>query len=332
MSTKPVGESRADERPWRRGAFINGVKDRAATWKPQVVPRSLRMFPFTAPNTPTSVEPLAVEDELGMNFNTEWAREPGARIARRAIQNALLIPGLRALTTPEILGLDRIQHLSGPLIFAANHHSHLDTGVVLSALPRKIREKTIIAAASDYFFDKRLKAILSALTINAVPIERKKVSRRSTDQIKALLLDGWSIVIFPEGGRSPDGLGQEFKAGAMFLAQRSGCVVVPVHIDGTNVVLPKGATFPKRHTCTVTFGHPIAADSSADPRALSEQLERAVNALAEESRTDWWTARRNAATDATPSLRGNESASSWRRQWSKSSTKATAEKPKRTWP
>ncbi len=332
MSSRRVGESRADDRPWRRGPLITAVKDRATTLRPQLVPRSMRMFPFTAPSTPSSVEPHSPDDELGINFDTEWAREPGARLARAAIQDSLLIPGLKAFTKPTIHGVDRFEHLDPPIIFTANHHSHLDTGLVLSALPRKFRSKTIIAAGADYFFDKRSKAFFSALTINAVPIERKKVSRRSTDHIRKLLGEGWNLVIFPEGGRSPDGLGQEFKAGATYLALKEGCPLVPLHIDGTDKVLPKGSSFPKPHPCTITFGNPILASDGEDARDLALRLEMAVDALADESRSDWWTARRNAATGASPSLRGNEAAASWRRHWARTANDKAKDAPKRRWP
>ncbi len=338
MSVKPVGESRADDRPWRRGPLVHAVKDRASALRPgALVPRKWRMFPFTSPTVPTSVQPLPPEHELGVDFATEWARKPAARAARSAIQQGVLFPVLRTLTTPKVHGLDRIEHLKGPLIFAANHHSHLDTGMMLAALPNRFRRKTVVAAAGDYFFDKRTKGILSALTLNAVPIERQKVSRRSTDRIGELLGEGWNLVIFPEGGRSPDGLGQEFKAGSTFLAVKRQCPIVPVHIDGTNIVLPKGASLPKRRSCTVTFGHPIQPSADDDPRRLAEQLEGAVAALAEEARTDWWSARRRAADGATASLRGEVGAASWRRQWAKGTsppktTRRTRSSSKSEWP
>ncbi len=332
MSARRVGEGRADDRPWRRGPLITAVKDRAGSLRPQLVPRSMRMFPFTAPSTPNTVEPYIAENELGINFDTEWAREPGARLARAALQDSLLIPGLKALTKPTIRGIDRFEHLTGPIIFTANHHSHLDTGLVLSSLPRRYRSKTIIAAAADYFFDKRPKAYFSALTINAVPIERTKVSRRSTDQLRTLLGEGWNLIIFPEGGRSPDGLGQEFKAGATYLALKQGCPIVPLHIDGTETVLPKGKSFPKAHACTITFGNPIIAAPGEDARDLAIRLEQGVDALADESRSDWWTARRNAARGTSPSLRGDESAASWRRHWARTASEKPKDAPKRRWP
>ena len=55
--------------------------------------------------------------------------------------------------------------------------------------------------------------------MGAIPIERTKVTRRSAHQAAALLDDGWSMLIFPEGGRSPDGWGQPFRGGAASLAR-----------------------------------------------------------------------------------------------------------------
>ena len=77
--------------------------------------------------------------------------------------------------------LDRLADLDGPAIFAANHHSHVDTPLLLSSLPEPWRHKVFIVAAADYFFTNRLAGGASALALNAIPIERTKVTRRSAD-------------------------------------------------------------------------------------------------------------------------------------------------------
>ena len=62
-------------------------------------------------------------------------------------------PAVAALGAPERAGLDRLAGLSdGPVIFAANHHSHLDTPLMLTSLPEPWRHKVFVAAAADYFF------------------------------------------------------------------------------------------------------------------------------------------------------------------------------------
>ena len=88
--------------------------------------------------------------------------------------------------------------------------------------PEPWRHKVFVGAAADYFFTNPVSSAASALALNAIPIEREGVSRRSVGQAEALLADGWSLVLFPEGGRSPDGWGQPHKPGAAWLAQRIG--------------------------------------------------------------------------------------------------------------
>lgn len=301
-----------------------------------MIPRAMRAFPFTAPTTPKGAVVPDEESTLGIDYDSDWARKPFVNSARRVIQESLLRVGIEAMTSPTVNGLDRLGGLDGPVVFAANHHSHVDTALLLLTIPRRFRERAVVAAGADYFFDKRSKAILSALTINAVPIERLKVSRRSSDQLLALLADDWNLLIFPEGGRSPDGWGQDFKPGAAFLASRSGCPIVPVHIDGTDQVLPKGASRPKRNACTVTFGNPIRPGADEDVRSLGDRLGRAVAELADECQSDWWSARRNAASARTPELTGPEGVSGWRRQWQRTQRRAVRDVDKerggRAWP
>ena len=84
------------------------------------------------------------------------------------------------------------------------------------------RHHTIVAAASDFFFDRTWKSILWSFSLAAIPIERSKVNRRSADTAAELIEEGWNLVIFPEGGRSPDGWTQPFRGGAAYLARRTG--------------------------------------------------------------------------------------------------------------
>ncbi|HEX4244882.1 MAG TPA: lysophospholipid acyltransferase family protein, partial [Acidimicrobiales bacterium] len=198
---------------------------------------------------------------------------------------------------------------------AANHASHVDTPLLLTCLPLRFRHRTVVAAAADYFFDRRWKADLWAFSLAAIPIERAKVNRRSAELASELLADEWNLVIFPEGGRSPDGWGQTFRGGAAYLAARTGRPVVPVHLDGTRHILPKGRAGLRRTPTTVLFGSPLSPDEGEDARRFGARIEAAVAALADEGATDWWTARKQAAAGTTPALQGPDVAA-WRRSWS----------------
>ncbi|MFN2608783.1 MAG: lysophospholipid acyltransferase family protein [Acidimicrobiales bacterium] len=234
----------------------------------------------------------------------------------------VLRPLVGLLASPRVEGADRLDGLEAPVIFAANHQSHLDTPLVLTSLPSRFRHHTVVAAAADYFFTSRARGAVSALAIGAVPIERLKVNRRSSDIAADLLGEGWSLVVFPEGGRSPDGWGQDFRGGAAYLSVRCGRPVVPVYVDGTRRVLRKGKTLPtpvgspfaKGSGVRLTFGRPLRPDAGEDSRRFALRVEAAVAEVGDETATDWWTARRRAAAGATPPLTGPESAP-WRRSW-----------------
>ena len=256
-----------------------------------------------------------MERRTGADFETAWARRYPARLARALLLDQVVRPAVRLVIGPQVRGVDRVSGLEGPVIFVANHHSHLDTPVLVSSLPERWRHRVVVAAAADYFFDTRLKGTVSALVLGALPVERARVDRRSLEEALTLLADGWSLVIFPEGGRSPDGWGQPFRGGAAFLGLRTGLPVVPVHIEGTGRVLPKGARRPARADVHITFGSALRARDGESAHRFSDRIEAAVAALGDERSTDWWTARQRAAADTTPALTGPDRVGTWRRSW-----------------
>lgn len=292
-------------------------------------------FPLRAATTPGGVEPLPPEKRTGADYDTDWARRPLARATRRVLTDGMVRPLATALADPEVVGTDRLEPLDGPVIFTANHHSHLDTPLLIGALPARFRHKVFAAAAADYFFGNRVTGAASALVLNAIPMERNKVGRRSADESAALIDDGWSMIIFPEGGRSPDGWGQPFKGGAAYLAVRCGVPVVPVHIHGTDRLFPKGSSRPKPGSTRVSFGPPLVAGDDEDSRHFGPRIETAVAALADETTSDWYSARRRLHRGETPSLTGPD-ASSWRRTWElgprKPLHRGRRPKQERSWP
>jgi 1-acyl-sn-glycerol-3-phosphate acyltransferase len=273
-----------------------------------------RRFPWIKPTWPGGVPLPAPERRTGVDFDTSWARRYPSRIARAVVLDNVTRPLMRVVAAPAVDGLDRIEHLDGPLIFAANHASHVDTPLLLTTLPSRFRHRTVVAAGADYFFDKRWKGTMWAFLINAIPIERLRVNRRSADLAASLISEGWSLIIFPEGGRSPDGWGQPHRAGAAYLSVRCGVPVVPVHLEGTRRILQKGKGRIRPASTHVTFGAPLVATEGEDPRELALRVERAVSVLADEQTSGWWAARLRAAAGHTPDPTGPAGAA-WRRTW-----------------
>lgn len=335
---------RREDAPWKpsslaRISALGNVAERMLT--PIVRPLSRRGFPFLRPTVPSGVAVPPKESTLGADYDTTWARRAPARFVRGLLVRGPIRATIRIIASPRILGVDRLSDLSRleeapALIFTPNHHSHLDTAVMAVAVPEPWRSKLVVAAAADYFFDTKWKATLASLSLNAIPIDREITGRKSSDMIKELIEDGWSLVIYPEGGRSPDGWGQDFKGGAAYLSARTGAPVVPVFIDGTGALFGKGMSRPRIGTTKVVFGNPLSPIEGENTRRFSHRIESAVTALGDESLTDYWTARRRAASGANPSLTGPEY-TGWRRQWALSEKRSLGStglrrRQKRRWP
>ncbi len=303
-------------------------------------------FPVTKPTWPASIPRPAPTRRVGLDYDTAWARRYPARLARAVLTDFVATPLTNLMAPAMVTGAEPLGRLQGPVIFAANHNSHFDTAVLLAAIPAHLRHKMVVAAASDYFFDSTAKATVMSLVLGAIPIERTKVSRRSAQTALDLLNEGWSVIIYPEGGRSPDGWMHEFKGGAAYLSVRSGAPVVPVFLEGTGRILPKSptekgrapggsgsessqASVLRRHPVSVTFGRPMRPAEDDDARRFGPKIEEVVTQLGREVATDYYSARRSADPIHTHGPQG----AAWRRAWARPPVITVDERlPRDSWP
>ena len=215
-------------------------------------------------------------------LDVPWARSAPARFVRERFMQFVLNPVMDYYAARHATGREKLQALKGPVILVANHASHMDTPVILSALPRKLRKRTAVAAAADYFYRNKLTASIVSLIFNTVPIERRKDgnSRKSTSHLDALLQDGWNLLLFPEGTRSRGGSPGRVRRGAAVLAAAHELAIIPIRVTGTADAMPPGRMwpkrlhgklFPRRHRITVSFGEPIPPNS--DTAALIERVQ-----------------------------------------------------------
>jgi 1-acyl-sn-glycerol-3-phosphate acyltransferase len=302
-------------------------------------------FPYRRPTVPTGVTVPPEPATLGADYDTAWARRAPARAARRVLTDGPLRLVVHALASPDVRAVDRLADLreSAPrdgdppaCIFTPNHHSHLDTPLTITSIPEPWRHHLVVGAAADYFFGSHTTSAASALVLNAFPVARNTAGRQSADLARELIEDGWSLVLFPEGGRSPDGWGQPFKGGAAYLSIRTGAPVVPMFIVGAGSILGKGMKRPKPGRTTVTFGSPLRPEAGESTRHFNERIERAVTELGDETLTDWWSARRRAARGDSPPLTGPEH-TGWRRAWALSAQRnrgraGLRHRQRRRWP
>jgi len=209
-----------------------------------------------------------------------WARQEPVRTIRYLIQRGLLLPFTEAMAHPKVEGREWVRDLERPVIFAANHSSHADTSLILHALGDHARERTVVAAAADYWFKRPLLGNIVSLFLNTFPFSRTGGAQAQLHSSSQLLKSGWNLVLFPEGSRSPDGRIQEFKAGVGHLANETGTPVVPMHIRGAYQIMPKGQKLPLPGPVRVRIGKPIAPQADEGSRQFTARVEKAVRALA----------------------------------------------------
>ena len=222
-----------------------------------------------------------------------WNRTWPVQLVRRLSQATWIIPLTRLFAHARVDGLEHLRHIDGPVVFAANHQSHMDAPVILSALPGRLRARVAPAMAKEFFkahffpaehtwrewFTNSLNYYLSAFFFNAFPLPQREAGARQTlKYIGEMTGNGWSILIFPEGMRSPTGQMKPFRGGIGMIGARLDIPVVPVRIDDVDRLMPMGSSFVKPGRVRVAFGAPLRLRGD-DYAALAVQVENAVRAL-----------------------------------------------------
>lgn len=176
--------------------------------------------------------------------------------------------------------------LSGPALIVANHASVLDPPMVGVVAPRPLH----FLAKAELFSIPLFGRLIFA--VNARPVRRDGTDPGALRTALRVLEAGQALLIFPEGTRGEEGTLREGKPGAGMLAVVSGAPVVPVYIEGSGRVLPRGRWVPRWGTIRVSFGPPLSfaggrgSERKEQYREASRQMMAAiarVKAEAEES-------------------------------------------------
>jgi len=201
----------------------------------------------------------------------------------RLVANVWMRVMLRVFNRLEISGRENLPK-TGSFALVANHASHADTAVILSAVPLGRIHRAFPAAASDYFFTSLPRVAFSAVVVNAMPFDRKENPRESLATCRRLLETGENVLIlFPEGTRSLDGTIGPFKPGIGFLTAGTPIPVVPCYLEGAHAVLPKGALIPRPRKLRIRIGQAMSFEgrnsSKEDAHAIADELRAAVEGL-----------------------------------------------------
>lgn len=209
-------------------------------------------------------------------FTSVWAPVViGTRLAagHRAADRAagVWIRFVRDVTGMEVeaIGVERVP--PGSYVVVSNHQSHLDSIALLLTAPSPLR----MLAKKSLFRIPFFGAVMSAM--GHVPIDRRK-GKTDFDSLRLycerLRKNGQSIMVFPEGTRSPDRRVRDFKSGAFRIAKELGLPIVPVSITGTGLILPAKSLSVTPGRARIEWHAPIdVAELDA------EEAQRRVHAL-----------------------------------------------------
>jgi 1-acyl-sn-glycerol-3-phosphate acyltransferase len=179
---------------------------------------------------------------------------------------------MRFLTRTYLVGLFRVEGVrnvprAGGLIVCGNHFATLDPPMVPAFLPRA---DSWSMAKSEYFRKRSMRWLFTAY--QAFPVVRHTADRAALRKSFDLLKAGQVLIIYPEGTRVEAGVLSAPEPGAGFIAQKSGCPVLPVAVTGTRECMPKGTIWPRRVPVRIRFGKPfLVAQRRPDGERVSHE-------------------------------------------------------------
>jgi 1-acyl-sn-glycerol-3-phosphate acyltransferase len=136
------------------------------------------------------------------------------------------------------------------------------------AFPRRLR----FVAWDGLFKVPVFSSLIRALGAVPVSQEDKNSAAGLLRLVVGFVESGYSVLIFPEGQRSPDGNLLPLEGGVSLIASRTNAPIVPIWIDGTWEALPMHLTFPRPRKVTITFGKPILPEDL--PKDMPEKDRR----------------------------------------------------------
>ena len=220
-----------------------------------------------------------------------WKGYFPCRWLRAAFQATVLPAATRIFLNLQISGLEHLAAMQPPVIFAANHSSHMDTPALLTALPLSWRLRVAPAVRQEFFWPllqpdqtswhNRLTSrgvyILLGLFLNIYPLPQRTAGVRRALRYAGRLVDaGECPLIFPEGMRTPNGRIQPFQRGVGFMARELDVPIVPVRLAGLFELFSIHHRLPRPGRAEVAFGPPVYPSPDVDAADLTIQVQSRI--------------------------------------------------------
>ncbi|MBV9612550.1 MAG: 1-acyl-sn-glycerol-3-phosphate acyltransferase, partial [Acidobacteriaceae bacterium] len=220
----------------------------------------------------------------------DWPWNPLMHGARVVFLETIAMPVVRFLAKPKTES--KVANWpSIPILIVANHVTTYDAPLVLYALPRRVRRRVAVAMSGEILFELRqgrnqgqwflnlvapVGYLLITALFNVFPLPQRSGFRRSFRHAGEAVDRGYSVLVFPEGIRSPDGTPQGFKGGAGLLWKELGTPAVAVYLAGLGELKVSGNRWFRSGKIAVTVREILAAQPDKSPEELTKILERAV--------------------------------------------------------
>jgi long-chain acyl-CoA synthetase len=249
---------------------------------------------FTAATTVGDIEQMirdgAAETAVQYEY-PEWTQRFPATWIRFVVFYLVILPLTRWMSRATVIGRERLRDVKSPVLFIANHIAMVDAALILLAVPARFQRKLAVAmegevlrgwrhppAGTGWF--KRLiwlaDYVLVVSLFNVFPLPQKSGFRRSFAFAGETMDRGYSVLVFPEGARTPDGETKEFMEGIGLLAKKLNVPIVPARIDGLFELKKRREHFARKGEITITIGEPVSFSRGADPGTIATELHSRV--------------------------------------------------------
>lgn len=180
------------------------------------------------------------------------------------------------LVKVDVIGARRLDP-NQAYVFVSNHFSLVDTPLMFGYMPREFRIMARHGLWGIPFLGWHLNRAGHVPVNRENPREALKSIGRAADKLR----DGWSILLFPEGGRTREEVMRPFKPGAAYIAIAAGVPIVPMAIVGTRNVLAPSSTHLRPGRAELRVGEPIstAGMKNRDGKELIAKVQSVIQEI-----------------------------------------------------
>ncbi len=246
---------------------------------------------FTSVSTVGDLERLLREPQKSPQSGYQyprWAQRWPIRWIRNFIYYLLTWPATMIMAHPKIVGRENLRGIDGPFLISCNHVTYIDVGFALIALPPRVRHKLAVGMWGEMLWEmwrppqgwnpfRRLSYKVGYYLVVALfdvfPLPQQSGVRESFAYAGESVDRGYSVLVYPEGVRTPDGKPSPFRSGVGMLAARLNIPVVPMRIDGLYQMKMAGHKIARPGELTVVIGKPMRFPPETPAEEITNQIE-----------------------------------------------------------